>query len=157
MKRKYNFKKLKKNCVGCQKDFLGHSNTKYCSSKCKNKNSEWAKQKQYNRISNLEFFLKEKINLAKNRNKYSVTVSYEDLKMLYEKQQGLCALSGVPMTYLKGSGEVPTNISLDRIDPDLPYSIENIQLVCVQVNFMKHTLNKEQLIFWCKRIIENES
>jgi len=155
MARKYNFKKLSKICVGCSKPFTGHSNTKYCSKSCRDKNSACAKRKQFNRISNLEFFLKEKIHLAKNRNKYEVTISFEDLLNLYTIQGGLCAISGVPMTFLKGSGEIPTNISLDRIDSNLPYEISNIQLVCCQVNFMKHTLTKEQLYFWCERILQN--
>lgn len=152
-KRSYNFQKISKVCSGCNIDFIGHSNTRYCSQKCRDTKSEWAKTKKNNRTSNLEFFLKEKLIRARIRDKYNVTVSYEQLLELYNKQGGLCALSKVPMTHLKGSGNIPTNISLDRIDNNKDYSVDNVQLVCVQANIMKHALTVEQLMFWCRSIL----
>lgn len=157
MAKIYNFKLLDHICEKCNKEFKGHSNVKYCSIECRNLIANERKRKQFFRLSKLEFFLKEKINLAKLRGKYDVNLTYEEVKDLWDKQKGLCALSKIPMTFLKGSGKVPTNISLDRIDSSLPYTIDNVQLVCVQVNYMKNDLNKEQFLYWCKEILDAQS
>lgn len=76
---------------------------------------------------------------------------------LYNKQKGLCAVSGVPMTYICGKGVVDTNISIDRIDSNVGYEEDNIQLVCRRVNMMKLDKNKEDLLFWCNSIISYNS
>lgn len=74
---------------------------------------------------------------------------------LYEKQNGRCAISGVEMTYLCGVGKVDTNISIDKINPTNGYVEGNIQLVCHRVNIMKLDKSKDDLLAWCKKIIEN--
>lgn len=78
----------------------------------------------------------------------------DELVAIYEKQKGLCALSGREMTYITGQGRVPTNISIDRINPDLGYIPGNIQLTCVQANKMKMELSQEDLLSWCQDILE---
>lgn len=82
-------------------------------------------------------------------------LSIEFLLNLYNKQQGLCAISGVKMTHLTGNGRVPTNISIDRIDSNKGYDEDNVQLVCRQVNIMKSELSLEELKSWCSNILNN--
>jgi hypothetical protein len=53
---------------------------------------------------------------------------------LWEKQKGLCALTGIPMTYKFYEGRVNTNLSVDRIDSAKGYSKDNVQLVCMAAN-----------------------
>lgn len=154
MTRVYNFKEYEKFCRSCGSTFMGHSNRQYCSTKCRDTSDQYKAIHQKSRISNLEFFLKEKIKLASHRGKYPVTITYEELRSIWDLQKGLCALSGVPMTYLKGSGRIPTNLSMDRIDSSLPYSYDNVQLVCYQANLMKSELNTEALWYWCERILD---
>jgi hypothetical protein len=72
---------------------------------------------------------------------------------IYEQQQGLCALSGVKMTYIAGNGRVPTNISLDRINSSVGYLRGNVQFVCDVVNRMKQDLTQIDLVMWCERIM----
>jgi hypothetical protein len=43
-------------------------------------------------------------------------------------------------------------VSLDRINSEVGYIKENIQLVCWQVNRMKDSLTMEELEFWIKTI-----
>lgn len=83
---------------------------------------------------------------------YDINPKY--LLELYNNQKGLCAISGVMMTYMRGSGRVYTNISIDRIDNSKGYIKGNVHLVCDVVNFMKHTLTINELIEWCKLIIK---
>ena len=74
---------------------------------------------------------------------------------LYEKQKGLCALSGIRMTFIKKTdgNKIHTNLSIDRIDSSIGYEIGNIQLVCAIVNVMKSTLLKPELQWWCSKIV----
>ena len=49
-----------------------------------------------------------------------------------------------------------TNISIDRIDSTKGYIEGNIRLVCAAVNFMKHRMNDEELVWWCKEIVKGK-
>ena len=90
---------------------------------------------------------------AKRRN-IDFNLTFDDYKALYEKQQGLCALSGIEMTLLHGTTKQqnPTKISTDRIDNNKGYSKDNIQLIAWQANCAKGTWTTEQLIEMCKNI-----
>lgn len=79
---------------------------------------------------------------AKRRN-IDYDISKEYLQLLYEKQNGKCAYTGIellsPTTYKEynlGVGS-PYNISLDRIDSTKGYIYGNVQFVCVWVNSSK--------------------
>ena len=62
---------------------------------------------------------------------------------LYYKQNGLCARTGIPMTWVKrknGKNQnpcKPTSLSIDRIDSSKHYTIDNVQLVIYLYNTMK--------------------
>lgn len=86
--------------------------------------------------------------------KFGCTINKDDLIALYEKQNHKCALSGIEMTTIKGSGKFPSNASVDRIDPGKDYSLDNIRLVCNHVNMMRSNLSDEDLLYYCKAIIE---
>lgn len=93
---------------------------------------------------------------------FNIIVTLEELIGLYYKQDGKCALSNITMTYNKdGTGKdneyAQTNISIDRINPSGNYQIENLQLICNQVNFIKHVLKQEDLLFWVKAIYEHNA
>lgn len=72
---------------------------------------------------------------------------------IYDAQNGRCALSGRKMTYLRGHGNISTNISIDRIDSSKGYVKGNVQLVCRIVNLIKNEWDQEELIDFCRDII----
>lgn len=82
-------------------------------------------------------------------------MSLDFLEDLYNKQNGKCAISGFDMTYITGSGRVPTNISIDRIDSNIGYVRDNVQLVCIQANKMKAELTMKELKTWVEAIYTN--
>ncbi len=84
-------------------------------------------------------------------------IDAEFLKALLEEQGGLCAISGIPLTFVKGKGHIPTNASIDRMDSQKGYTKDNVQLVAHQVNTMKSNLSVNQLIEWCKSILTGKS
>ena len=83
--------------------------------------------------------------------KFDLTLDF--LLELWKKQNGKCALSGLPMTYISLKGRIPTNVSLDKIDRNLGYIKDNVQLVCMACNQMKSDLSEDLLYLFCKQIV----
>jgi hypothetical protein len=105
----------------------------------------------------LEHYLKEIINGAKGRSrnkKIEFNLSLPIVKDLYNKQKGLCAITGMQMTHTILKGRINTNISIDRINPSKGYIIDNIQLVCIVINIMKSTLTIDELKNYCNLILK---
>jgi len=74
----------------------------------------------------------------------------------WTEQEGKCALSGKPMTHIRGDGAVYTNVSIDRIDNEKGYTKDNIHLVCFIANLMKSTMSVDELVEWCKTITRHQ-
>lgn len=78
-----------------------------------------------------------------------------DVVGLWIKQEGKCALTGEVMS-LDKSGRLtgaPHAMSIDRIDSNRSYTMDNIHLVCRMVNLMKSTLTVEDFGWWCQRVV----
>ena len=84
------------------------------------------------------------------------TITQQDVIDLWYKQNGCCALSGVPMTLTHGKVDKPnpTKVSIDRINNDLGYHKENIQLITWQVNCSKGAYEIEQLFEMCQHVVK---
>ncbi|MCR4297490.1 MAG: hypothetical protein NUV75_01870 [Gallionella sp.] len=82
-------------------------------------------------------------------------VTTSELMGLWESQKGKCALSGEIMTWGRG-GLKPTTISVDRINRKRGYSIDNVRLVCYQVNAFRGMWSDEQMLFMAKAIVKAE-
>jgi len=61
------------------------------------------------------------------------TITHTQIIDLWRSQSGLCALSGVEMTWGKGE-QKPTSLSIDRIDCKRGYHLDNIRLICHAIN-----------------------
>lgn len=108
------------------------------------------KKEQLRQVLQMRFFG------AKERSKklnipFDITKEY--LQYLWDVQKGLCAISNIPMTYKRDGGRIPTNVSIDQINPHLGYTKDNIQLVCMAVNQMKNDLSMEELYMFCESIM----
>jgi len=71
------------------------------------------------------------------------------LYYLYYKQKCRCYYSGIKMSFNTGD---KYKISIDRIDPQKPYSKANIVLSCWVVNDMKKNLKQNEFLALCKKI-----
>jgi hypothetical protein len=163
-------KLLEKNiwiCPGCNQELDLNSQNFHVSSssisgyrnkcKCCVKNDRLSFSRMINK-NDLDYFLKEVISGAKtraNRKKIKFGLTMEMLKSLWNKQNGKCAITGLPMTHLILNGRISTNVSIDRIDSNKGYTADNIQLLCVAVNIMKSTMTLDELKSFCKLIIDN--
>jgi hypothetical protein len=116
---------------------------------------------RYDRLikkDDLDYYLKDRFYGAKTRSvnkKIEFDLTLEYLKELWNKQNGLCALTGIKMTHTILEGKLKTNGSIDKINPSLGYTKSNIQFVCNAANMMKSDMSIEELIYFCKFIISN--
>lgn len=102
------------------------------------------------------------INSSKKRatkKKILHSVGSGDLKKLFEKQNGLCAIMGVPLNITRDSNQIngtcpPDRISIDRINNDGGYTLDNIQLTCVFVNKWRGRARLEEFIGYCKLVAD---
>lgn len=91
---------------------------------------------------------------AKHR-KQECCATLTDLKVLWEKQKGICPYTGwnlvlLPCTTDYESVRLTTNrASVDRIDSSQGYTPDNIQFVAVIANFAKNAFPEEDLINFC--------
>jgi hypothetical protein len=164
-----NFKKKtqgSKECPKCKiiQDYSEYSKDKssydgcqtYCKT-CQRKN-----MKEYYKDGGIDrFFQKLMRDLKHNskKRKININITLEDIKDLYKKQNGKCALTGIEMTYLSYETDNKRNrniknISVDRIDSKKPYDIDNIQLVLSIINTIKWDLKQEDFFIMCKTIVE---
>lgn len=85
-------------------------------------------------------------------------LTLEFLWNLFEKQKGLCALSGLPLRFACGLGEPSRQehkkrtASLDRIDSSRGYLQGNVQWVHKAINQMKSNRTDEEFIDLCRAV-----
>ena len=107
-----------------------------------------------------------------NRKGEQVHLTRTELEGLYAKQQGKCALTSAPMTHVfrpppsvqkkharrarRPGQRVGTNVSVDRVDPQLPFVLSNVQLVCVQVAVLKQNLNEAAFTHLCEQVVQTK-
>jgi hypothetical protein len=94
----------------------------------------------------------------KKRN-YDVNITIEDLKELWEKQNGICEFSGVNLklsSYSKINKNPIYAASLDRIDSSKGYVKGNIRWVSRAINWMKNTMSDDMVNELINLIVENK-
>ena len=86
-------------------------------------------------------------------------ITPDEAYQIFERQNGLCALSGVPIVFgpivrQTSTDERPLqSASLDRIDSDLKvYNVDNCQWLHAVVNLMKNRNSEEELLRLVKAI-----
>lgn len=98
-------------------------------------------------------FLNKNKNLAAKRN-IQWNLNYKELNDLYIKQKYLCSLSG-EFIYFSSPYIQKGTASLDRIDSNKDYTIDNVQWVSKKCNLMKNVFNNEYFIQSCIEIYLN--
>jgi hypothetical protein len=92
---------------------------------------------------------------AKRSHQFNISIKYA--WKLFLKQEKKCSLSGVDIKFSRSSrgfqrGE--TTASLDRIDNSKGYIKGNVQWLHKNVNLMKQKMSQDELIGWCKLIVD---
>ena len=87
----------------------------------------------------------------KGRAKMSFTLTLEVIGDLFEEQERLCALTGLPISCKDRTA------SLDRIDSSRGYEEDNIQWLHKDVNMMKRHYTENYFKFLCKKVTESNT
>lgn len=105
------------------------------------------KESKIKYLSNIDNFLSAIVLTSKSCNpKKDFNIDANYLKSIYDLQKGLCAITKIPMTTIRGKGKVITNISIDRLDTKKGYIKGNIQLLCFSSNIMKQNCSNEDIV-----------
>jgi len=95
--------------------------------------------------------LKNLCTKAKLRTK-EFNLTDHDLLDLWEKQNGQCAYTKLPL--LATANQFNT-VSLDRVDSSKGYVVGNVQLVCAAINKMKQEYTEELFILLSHLVTQN--
>jgi len=87
---------------------------------------------------------------AKARN-LSFDISKEDIWKILLKQNYKCALSGIDVSFKNNTA------SIDRINNDIGYSIDNVWIVHKDINLMRNKFNIEYFKEICNLITKNNA
>lgn len=116
----------------------------------------------------LVYFNRMKQNSIKRNLDFSISIEF--MQELLEKQNFKCALTGVPIEMelvnpstlyyfnrrknKKLQKDVKLNTaSLDRIDSKKGYTIDNVQWVHKDINFLKMNFPEIEFFDWCKKVV----
>ena len=170
-------RKLSKcNCANCGIEFekpvseinrnLSKGSKNFCSRTCVGKNNfkNFGEKKSDYNISQHSENRKDEFTKFKyhyrniNKRNKEVNVSIEDLKQVWESQNGICPYLGIKLqinSYGKIKKDPITSASLDRIDSSKGYINGNIQWISRAVNFMKNDMSEDELFKIFDLIVEN--
>lgn len=97
---------------------------------------------------------------ARERKNMEFSITIEDTWKQFQKQNGLCALTGLPILLDRNNtktGRLIMTASLDRIDSKKGYIVDNIQWIHKHINLMKNNFDQEYFIEMCKLIAKNKN
>jgi hypothetical protein len=149
-----------KTCFRCKQTkpfelFFKHKQTSdgyhsWCKTCCIEGN-ERSRQKQNATIEGrAKIFLRNAKNSATKR-KQAFSLTIQDVVDCWRKQLGFCAYSGRAMTL--EAGKLNT-VSIERIDSDVGYTVENTVLVCQAINRMKSDFGFEDFFALCRDVTD---
>ena len=112
--------------------------------------SEWRKSSQFN----IDRFVSHTFSTLKrgaaDRN-IKVSITKEQLHKVLVQSNGKCAISGLALDTMFNSC---VKASIDRIDSNRGYTLNNIQVVASCVNIAKSDLPQEDFIKLCKSVVD---
>lgn len=82
----------------------------------------------------------------------SFEITIEEIWNLFLKQDRKCALTGVHLILGATSRNAINTASLDRINNDFGYTIDNVQWIHKKINIMKNHFNNDEYIFWSRLV-----
>jgi hypothetical protein len=83
--------------------------------------------------------------------KWQCDITYEWVIERLTLQNGRCYYTGLPINYVRNSGDI---ISLDRLDSSKPYTCDNVVICTWDANRMKQNLGMERFAQLCKYIAD---
>lgn len=117
-----------------------------CAERNNNNSPCW---KGYKELSGVKW--KGVIKNARKRN-IPVLINIEQAWDQWEKQNGICSISGLKLKHQRNTKELGT-ASLDRIDSSIAYTVDNIQWVHKRINAMRLHFPMWYFLLLCKLVV----
>ena len=76
-------------------------------------------------------------------------------RVLKAIEKGVCEQTGIPFALVSGMGLRPFGPSVDKINPEFPYSDYNAQVVCNVYQFAKNKFTDEDVLTMAKALVQN--
>lgn len=81
------------------------------------------------------------------------TITPEDVNLQWIKQNKKCALTGIELVFANLNKKYKLiTASVDRINSDMGYLPDNIQIVHKDINKLKNTFSQDSFINWCRLV-----
>jgi hypothetical protein len=139
----------------------------YCSDECSRivrRGRPWGEEAKANKgyspycfvDSPFYTFIKQLQNRPKKK-RQNMDLDVTFLSDIWEKQQGRCALSNIPMELICEGSRTQNlqSASLDRINNKLGYSKGNVQFVCLGINYAKNRHSDDHFLSFLDKIVDN--
>ena len=120
---------------------------------------------QFNEVKIKIKFLRQNLKRANGRTgteKKEINVSLDYIYNIGEKQNWKCALTNVPLEFIRGGRMFnnmwanPNSCTIDRIDSSLGYVEGNIQLLTWKANCVKAGMHHQEFIKFCYDVVETD-
>lgn len=93
-------------------------------------------------------------NSARNHLGECTPSAKNQLSLLFDKQKGLCALTGLPLVL--GSGDCSIDHILPKSKyPELKHDINNLRFVHLWANIAKRNLTDDEFVAMCRLVVEH--
>jgi hypothetical protein len=120
------------------------------NNKSPNRNAKKDKNPSWRGYGDVPGKIHSKLKRDAEKRNINFDLTIEDISDQYESQDKLCAFTGVPLKF-------GVDASVDRIDSQQGYNVNNIQIVHKDLNMMKKDLPNEVFIAWCKLVAKHAS
>ena len=125
-----------------------------CCKSCARKNKYPEQRKSRGHIINgihIKWLNDIHLNLKRGQKTLKCSLSNDDLYNKLKEQDFKCIYTGIKLNVIDLFKE-DSNASIDRIDSNLDYTIDNIEWVYKPINIMKNGLSKKDFIYICKLV-----
>ena len=141
------------NKIKVTSNHLKECNTTTCGCGRWKRNSKSEYWKGFGEIS-LVYFNRVKRGASDRNFPFKITIN--QIWNLFLKQNRKCALSGIKLNFQTCESLRDGTASLDRIDNSKGYTIDNVQWIHKDINYMNKDFTQKQLFEYCKLICINK-
>lgn len=115
---------------------------------CRCRDKKW---KDYNEIPGM-FWYRIRANAINRSKDFSITI--EEAWDLFSSQNNKCMLTGMDISFCDKDGKITA--SLDRINNNLGYTIDNVWWIHKDVNLIKFTNSVSELLYWADLVVNKD-
>ena len=107
-------------------------------------------------LENIPQSLYSRLKRASKKRNIHFELLIEDLENQFIKQNKKCQFSNIELTIKAHNSKEKSTASLDRIDSEKGYTIDNIQWIHKDLNYMKRNMPENQFFDWIRIIYLNK-